>query len=32
MIADSMKDINSDEELSGDDDDPDLLVKYYLFC
>ncbi|KAL7292135.1 hypothetical protein TKK_0014210 [Trichogramma kaykai] len=25
MIADSMKDINSDEELSGDDDDPDLL-------
>lgn len=26
MISDSMKDINSDEELSGDENDPDLLV------
>lgn len=25
MVAESMKDIPSDEELSGDDDDPDLL-------
>lgn len=25
MIADSLKDIPSDEDLSGDDDDPDLL-------
>lgn len=25
MVAASMKDIGSDEELSGDDDDPDLL-------
>lgn len=25
MIADSLRDIPSDEELSGDDDDPDLL-------
>ena len=25
MVAASMKDIPSDEELSGDDDDPDLL-------
>lgn len=25
MIADSLRDIGSDEELSGDDDDPDLL-------
>lgn len=27
MIKESMKDIGSDEELSGDDDDPDLLVS-----
>lgn len=26
LVAASMKDIPSDEELSGDDDDPDLLV------
>lgn len=25
LVADSLKDIGSDEELSGDDDDPDLL-------
>lgn len=25
MVAESMRDIGSDEELSGDDDDPDLL-------
>nr|CAD7568148.1 unnamed protein product [Timema californicum] len=27
MVAQSMKDIPSDEELSGDDDDPDLLAE-----
>jgi hypothetical protein len=36
MVAESIKDIPSDEELSGDDDDPDLLNElsnitgYYL--
>jgi hypothetical protein len=28
MISESLKDINSDEELSGDENDPDLLVSY----
>lgn len=27
MVAESMRDIGSDEELSGDDDDPDLLSE-----
>lgn len=27
MISESMKDIPSDEELSGDDNDPDLLSE-----
>lgn len=30
MVADSMKDIPSDEELS-DTEDPDLLVNIFLF-
>lgn len=29
MIAASMKDIPDDEELSGDDDDPDLLSELH---
>jgi hypothetical protein len=28
MVAESMRDIRSDEELSGDENDPDLLVSY----
>lgn len=28
MINESMRDIDPDEELSGDDDDPDILVKF----
>jgi hypothetical protein len=28
MVAESMRDILSDEELSGDENDPDLLVSY----
>jgi hypothetical protein len=28
MVAESMRDIPSDEELSGDENDPDLLVSY----
>lgn len=27
MISESMRDIASDEELSGDDDDPELLSE-----
>ncbi|KAJ8669868.1 hypothetical protein QAD02_001127 [Eretmocerus hayati] len=30
MINESMKDINSDEDLSGDDDDPDLLNELQM--
>ncbi|XP_046604869.1 coiled-coil and C2 domain-containing protein 1-like isoform X1 [Neodiprion virginianus] len=29
MVAESMKDIGDDEELSGDDDDPDLLNELH---
>lgn len=29
LVAASMKEIPSDEEISGDDDDPDLLVIYF---
>jgi hypothetical protein len=28
MVAESMRDIPSDEELSGDENDPDLLVSF----